>query len=144
MGTEAWLVPTITALMSGGLVGGLSQVFGARNAAKQIKLEEERNPADVSTVLLGGASQAVTVLTNSLQWAQDELKGLKQEQASDKKLIRELMASNDSKDARIAEMERELMTLRRQVGEVQSALDRAQTRIREMRGSTNGQGGDDL
>jgi chromosome segregation ATPase len=126
--------------MGGGFVGAIAQVLGARNTSRQIQLEEKRNPADVSTLLLGGASQAVTVLTNSLQWAQEELSGLKQEQAADKLRIRELMASNDAKDMRIAEMERELHILRRQVVDIQTALDRAQARINEMRGGSNGHG----
>lgn len=138
--TEAWLIPTITAVTGGGLVGAISQLLGARNASRQIKLAESQSPADVSTVLLGGASQAVTVLTNSLQWTQNELKALKEEQAADKERIRDLAASNNAKDVRISEMERELQMLRLRVMEVQTALDRAQSRINEMRGYTNGQG----
>lgn len=138
MATETWLVPVVTAIMSGGIVGGISQLWGARNTSKQLKMEEQKTPADIGTVLLGGASQAVTVLTNSLQYAQNELEGIRAEQTRDRQRIRELMASNDSKDARIAEMERELSSLRLRLGELQTALDRAQTRINEMRGGSNG------
>lgn len=132
------LVPAVTALLSGGLVGGVSQILHARNTARQIRLEQDRSPADIEAVLLGGASQAVTVLTNSLQWTQNELKALKDEQAQDKARIRELMNSNDQKDRRVNEMERELQNLRVQLAEVQTALDRAQLRIQEMRGGSNG------
>jgi chromosome segregation ATPase len=137
--TETWLVPTVTALLGGGLFGGLSQILHARNTGKQIKIDAEKAPADIEAVLLGGASQAVQVLTNSLTWTQGEMKALKEEQAADKARIRALMDSNDSKDTRIKEMERELQMLRLQVAEVQAALDRATLRIQEMRGHTNGQ-----
>lgn len=83
-------------------------------------------------MILGGASQAVDVLTNSLKWAQDELQGIRIEQANDKQCIRDLIASNDSKDARIGELERELATLRVKLQEVQTALDNALARINEM------------
>lgn len=138
MATDTWLVPVVTAIMGGGIVTGLSQLWGARNTSRQVQLQEERTPADVSTIILGGASQAVDVLTNSLKWAQDELEGIRSEQVNDKRRIRELAASNDSKDARIAELERELADLRIKLREVQTALDNALARINEMRESTNG------
>lgn len=132
MATDTWLVPVVTAIMGGGIVTGLSQLWGARNTSRQVQLQEERTPADVSTIILGGASQAVDVLTNSLKWAQDELEGIRSEQVNDKRRIRELAASNDSKDARIAELERELADLRIKLREVQTALDNALARINEM------------
>lgn len=133
MATDTWLVPVVTAIMGGGVVTGLSQLWGARNTSRQIQIQEERTPADVSTIILGGASQAVDVLTNSLKWAQEELEGIRSEQVNDKRRIRELLASNDSKDARIAELERELADLRIRMGELQTALEGAQARISEMR-----------
>lgn len=132
MATETWLIPVVTAIMGGGVVSGLSQLWAARNTSRQVKIQEERAPADVNTVILGGASQAVDVLTNSLKWAQDELQGIRIEQANDKQCIRDLIASNDSKDARIGELERELATLRVKLQEVQTALDNALARINEM------------
>lgn len=137
----AILIPVVTALLGGGLATALSQVLHARNVGRQIEIEQAKAPADIEAVLLGGASQAVAVLTNSLTWQQGELKSLKEEQAADQRRIKELQTSLDIKDRRIHEMEEELRVLRVQLGELQTALDRATIRLQEMRGDSNGQPG---
>lgn len=139
MASEQWLVPTIAAVLGGGLTTGFAALVNAFHTGRQIKLQQEKNPADIDAVLLGGASQAVQVLTNSLTWTEGRLKALQEEQALDKVRIETLVESNRAKDVKMAEMETELRHLRVQVAEVQTALDRAQTRINEMRGFGNGQ-----
>jgi septal ring factor EnvC (AmiA/AmiB activator) len=111
----------------------VTQILNARNVSKRIDIERAKAPADIESVLLGGASQAVSVLTNSLTWTQGEMAELQKSQAQDHRTIRTLQRSLEEKDVRIHEMEMELMRLRAQLLEVQASLDRAQTRIQEMR-----------
>lgn len=135
------LTAVVSTVLSGGLVGAVVQIFNARNTRRQIQIQEDKAPAEMQTVLLGGAASAVQLLTSSLEWAEEELKGLREDQINDKRKIRELQQNIAKKDERIAEMGTELRNLRGQLAGIQSDLDHALGQIQELqreKGNDNG------
>jgi chromosome segregation ATPase len=118
-------------------MAGIAQILSARNARHKIKVEAQKAPADIEAVLLGGASQAVTLLTNSLEWAENELKDLRTDQVRDKKKLRELQETVTAKDVRINELESELLGLRDRFAKVQEQLDHALDQVRQLRENGN-------
>jgi len=136
--TSTTLVAAVSTLLGGGTMAGIAQIISARNARHQIKVEAQRAPADIEAVLLGGASQAVTLLTSSLEWAENELKDLRTDTARDKKKIRELQTNVDAKDQRINELESELLQLKDRFANVQVQLDHALEQVRLLRENGNG------
>jgi len=130
----------ITALLGSGLAGTAVQLYHARTTRKELDLKAQKQPVEVEQVILGGASQAVTLLTSSLQWAENELVELRRDQSSDRREIRRLSESVEAKDARIRELESELLILKERFGMVQQQLDHALNQVKELKENGNGNG----
>jgi chromosome segregation ATPase len=137
------VLPTIlTGILGSGLAGTVVQLYHARTTRKELNLKAQKQPVEVEQVILGGAGQAVSILTNSLKWAEEELSDLRKDQARDRKEIRRLSESVESKDARIRELESELLILRDRFSLVTTQLDSALIQVRELK--ENGNGGQQL
>jgi chromosome segregation ATPase len=138
--SNALISSIVTGLLGSGFAGVVVQLYHARTTRKELDLKAKKQPVEIEQVVLGGASQAVTLLTGSLQWAEQELAELRSDQASDRREIRRLSESVEAKDARIRELESELLILKERFGQVQIQLERALSQVQELKENGNGNG----
>lgn len=121
-----WIALIVTALLSGGLATAIASIITARVAARRVNIEERAAPAQVQSILVGGAEKAVATLVIALEWAEAEIRDLKEE--SDASRVRE-----QAKDARIAELETNLTMLQTRLGQLQEQVTRVQNMAQEAR-----------
>jgi chromosome segregation ATPase len=140
MSSSTLVTSIVTAVLGSGVAGTIVQLIHARNTRRDINLKALRQPAEIDQVVLGGASQAVTLLTSSLTWAEEELADLRRDNVKDRKEIRRLGDSIEAKDARIRELEGELLILRDRLNQSQARLGRALEQIAELKEGGHGNG----
>lgn len=120
------VVPLAVALLGGGLLAAIGQIYAARAALRKSRQDEERLPAEVSGLWLGGAEKAVGALQVALDRADGQIARL--EAALDRE-----RQSSQAKDQRIQELERQLGDMRRQLNLLQTQADRLGLRIAELK-----------
>ena len=138
--SNALISSVISGVLGSGFAGVGVQLYHAKTTRKELDLKAERQPVELEQVSLGGAAAAVTLLTNSLQWAEQELKDLRTDQATDRREAHRLTLSVEAKDARIRELETQLLLLRENFDRVHLQLDEALRQIEELKGNENGNG----
>lgn len=126
MASSEVVLPVAIAVLSGGFVAAVGQVISARAQLKKAEQDDERLPAEVGTMWLGGAEKAVAALQVALDRADAQITRL--EAALDRE-----RQSSMVKDERIAELERQLTTMRRQLTALQTQADRLGVRIDELK-----------
>lgn len=136
--SNALISSIVSTILGSGFVGVGVQLYHARTARKELDLKALKQPVEVEQVILGGASQAVTLLTSSLKWAEQELADLRKDNATDRREMRRLAESVESKDARIRELESELLILKDRFAQVQVQLDLALGQVQELKENGNG------
>lgn len=114
-----WVTLLVTAILSGGACTAVASIITARAMSRQATVREKSAPAEIQSILLGGAEKAVASLVVALEWAEVEIRELKEE--SEASRLREL-----AKDARIAELETSLVNMQAQLGMLQDRVTRVQ------------------
>lgn len=118
--------PVVIALLGGGLITAVGQLLGARAQLKKSRQDDERLPAEVETLWLGGAEKAVGILQSALDRAERQITQM------DESLQRERTASQ-AKDDRIQELERQLAQMRQQLTRMQEQCDQLGARIEQLK-----------
>lgn len=100
-----WVVPVVTAVLSGGFGAAVTAITSARVASRKAKIEERGAPAHIESVFLGSAEKAVAALVVALDRAEEEIEDLKRQRDEERRRSRE-------KDQRISELEQLLSSMR--------------------------------
>jgi septal ring factor EnvC (AmiA/AmiB activator) len=107
-----FLTLVVTVVLSGGLAGGAASLITGRAMARKTTAEAKslaaKLPAEVDSVVVQGAEQAVLTMSRALESATTRIGQLEQERADDAE--------------RIKKLERDLEALRRKVGTAERAL----------------------
>lgn len=98
-----WLTPTVIALLVGSIAGVVTPLVRAR-------IDLRKAPAEQTSILLGGAEQAVASLSSAL--------------ASAERRIGQMEKDLAVKDERIAELERDNTRTLARLARLQARLDR--------------------
>lgn len=125
-GLEEVVVPVAIALLGGGLITAMAQLVGTRAQLAKARQDDERLPAEVESIWLGGAEKAVTLLQSALDRAERQITQM------DESLQRERTASL-AKDERIQLLEGQLGQMRQQLAQMQTQCDRLGARIEELK-----------
>lgn len=104
----------------------MAATIAARAASRKVKIEERQVPAQIQSILVGGAEKAVASLVIALEWAESEIQDLKAE--SEASRVRET-----AKDVRIAELEYSLAVVQGQLAALQERVTRVQHLAQEAR-----------
>ena len=120
------VVPVTLVLMGGGMLTAFAQLISARSQLQKARQDDERLPAEVQSVWLGGAEKAVAALQVALDRAEKQITRL--ESALDKE--REVSMI---KDQRIVDLEHQLFQMRTQLNRLQTQADKLGTEINELK-----------
>jgi peptidoglycan hydrolase CwlO-like protein len=117
----------VTVVLSGGLGAGAASLITSRAMARKTKSEtnaiDAKLPAEVDSVVVQGAEQAVLTMDAALKSAQARISQLEQERAGDRARITELEAKVDRLQGKVEEAERAVRAARTEGAELRAELD---------------------
>jgi chromosome segregation ATPase len=113
------LVVGITGVLGGGMFGGIASLISSRATAKNFTAQQKaidvKLPAEVDSVVVSGAEQAVLSMGRALDAAERRIAELERREIEAERII--------------AELRRELATLRVQIDDCNTALDQAEAKV---------------
>jgi hypothetical protein len=117
----------VTVILSGGLGAGLASLITSRAMARKTKSEtnaiDAKLPAEVDSVVVQGAEQAVLTMDAALKSAQARISQLEAERAGDRARITELEAKVDRLQGKVEQAERAVRAARTEGVELRAELD---------------------
>lgn len=127
MTTTQLIYGIVTVVLSGGLGAGAASLITSRAMARKTKSEtnaiDAKLPAEVDSVVVQGAEQAVLTMDAALKSAQARISQLEQERAGDRARITELEAKVDRLQGKVEEAERAVRAARTEGAELRAELD---------------------
>ena len=127
MTTTQLIYGIVTVVLSGGLGAGAASLITSRAMARKTKSEtnaiDAKLPAEVDSVVVQGAEQAVLTMDAALKSAQARISQLEQERAGDRARITELEAKVDRLQGKVEQAERAVRAARTEGAELRAELD---------------------
>lgn len=127
MTTTQLIYGIVTVVLSGGLGAGAASLITSRAMARKTKSEtnaiDAKLPAEVDSVVVQGAEQAVLTMDAALKSAQARISQLEQERAGDRARITELEAKVDRLQGKVEQAERAVRAARTEGVELRAELD---------------------
>ena len=110
MTTTQLIYGIVTVVLSGGLGAGAASLITSRAMARKTKSEtnaiDAKLPAEIDSVVVQGAEQAVLTMDAALKSAQARISQLEEERAGDRARITELEAKVDRLQGKVEQAER--------------------------------------
>lgn len=121
-----WLTPAVITTLIGALAAALGIIVKTRVDLRKAKLDEERQPAEIENIFIGGAEKAVAALQVALDRAETTIGRLE-------RALTERDEKLQERDQRIAELEMDVTRTLARLARIQDQCERLQGRLADLR-----------